>query len=648
MSLKENPSKIGARWRAHPSSQSHASHKPQPSSGHFKKECRAHGGDAHKCHQDCNKQVGGHKAGFGKGDSKDGRKRDKGGGGGGGHSSNCAAFFLRAGACDKGHPSAEGCAKKVAAAQICDGNNCHGGGCVVAALSRSRTRTHTCAHRTLAQQLASAPPAPLTHPPPPTHTHTRPTFCSLMHDVARVWQSPLMLHSPATALAPGAAFAAAGSMFYGEGERLMLCRGVGGGAPLHVGSAEHALRLTALATLGGWVAAGYSAYEEPAWGVPVGRLALWAATPAGDGLAPQPLDPAAVHGDEVLALGLAVKGAECAVFSGARDGSIRRSLAGGASLEFPREFRAGAHTRAVTALDVAFGELPGGAYAVRVLTGSKDRTVRMWKGESGELTTVFARGAEACAALPPPAWDDGPFLSAAQKRVVEGSARAPPPGAPIGEGCGWGAALVPQEVVAACRFVYKAHNYATIAYADGTLRTFHGHDEHQQCLAPPVDRDCFPEASMVGAMRYDGDAPVRLTAFAVLTLGEKPVAWGEGFPPPHFLLGFSDGSVEVKCVGALDSNQVRLTPAETACDGLGGGGLWGGAGGAGGGGGGGRRTPHRVTALCSLSPGGMERDPFPSNHHRYCVYIGAGFTNEEGHGWFSVFKFFPYANVGDA
>jgi hypothetical protein len=80
---------------------------------------------------------------------------------------------------------------------------------------------------------------------------------------------------------------------------------------------------------------------------------------------------------------------------------------------------------------------------------------------------------------------------------------------------------------------------------------------------------------------------VRLTAFAVLTLGEKPVAWGEGFPPPHFLLGFSDGSVEVKCVGALDSNQVRLTPAETACDGLGGGGLWGGAGGAGGGGGGG-------------------------------------------------------------
>jgi hypothetical protein len=457
-----------------------------------------------------------------------------------------------------------------------------------------------------------------------------------------------MLLHPATATAP-ARFPELPNpfnMLYADGPHLHLYQFERNATvPAGDAGAERGALITSIASENRWTVAGLSVVcpssaPIPTF-VPCGKLAVWApAANLGTQVPITMLDAAGVmHGDAVTTLSIVGDATECCIFSAGNDGSMRRTLvqmSGVVSAEFPRAACVGAHTRAVTAVDAAFVPERRSFF---VLTGSKDRTVRMWSAGAPDTepalvpVTMSAVTGEQLTHLPPPNLIRGAWREAAADLVPQGKARVGGGGgAQAGEGFGWGEGLLPQEVVAIRRFTHLAHNYVAVAYADGTVITYDGGDR-AMLLPNPDGSGALPyqEATMVGAVRYDGDAAVRLTAFAVWTPSDR-----EERDMPHFLLGFSDGTVELKAVGFLSEVQMRLTPLETAFKGPD---LFSSGGGGGGGGrrGGGR---HHISALAPLGK------VVPDHHGRLVAAFSVGCTNEEGRGWYSVFMFYYYLPGG--
>jgi hypothetical protein len=269
-----------------------------------------------------------------------------------------------------------------------------------------------------------------------------------------------------------------------------------------------------------------------------------------------------------------------------------------------------------------------------VLSGGRDRVLRGFDasppGAPGVVPVMDVGAAVPLTAVAPPSWARGDARDAAAELVAAHQFRggSVPPAA---EGVGWGEGLVAQEVVAVCRFAFRipltaplATNFVTVAYADASVRTMFGTDG--SILAGGDD----VSASQKGQVRYDGDEPVKLTAFQVWDFGEQLAAEGLF---PHFLMGYSDGSLEIKYIGFLD-DPVRLTAAETAFDERLAGGF---GGGGGGGGGGGRGRKHRVTCIAPL--GQAARDPATG---RFVASFAVGFASEEGMGWYSVYHYYPF------
>jgi hypothetical protein len=345
--------------------------------------------------------------------------------------------------------------------------------------------------------------------------------------------------------------------------------------------------------------------------------------------------PGASHGDAITALSAVELGAgsgSCAVFSVSRDARIKRTVISGAGFlvdEFPRELGK-SHSRAITSVcaltDNATSE-------VRVFTGGVDRAVLMWRASMGQAPEVLS------GKPPPEPLSD--FRAAAAEQVPKNKAADPGPRM-IGEGregVGWGENLVAQEVVAVRVFACSGASFCATAYADGTVVTRIISPELAELGDIARDPDLGREAvmSFPGRGRNDGGEPVRLTAFEVWEVERRPRDTPK-ILMPHFLVGYSDGTVEIKAIGSMhepDSPcKVVLTPAETAYAGpvmpFGGGGAIKG------------KRGHAVTSLAGLGP--VYSMDTGGGSSVLAANFAVGCTlKEEGGGWYSVFTYLPYA-----